>query len=371
MKLNLKKLAGGVVLAAAIVVGGFFMFKNNHNSLSDDARPIVKIGAILPLTGNMASLGRIEQKSLQTAIIDANKNANNKYYYELLVEDSAGDTKIANNIAKKFANIDHVNALVSYTTLVGRATSLVANAQSIVHFNCSLGNSGVLAGPMDFQNFVQLDKLGAKTIDFLKSRNIKTLTIADANIGSSQEKIEIFKPMLDSAGIKYHIELFSSDERNFSSIVNKIKSYNDDAILISAFDPAISLITIELTRQKYEKLMLSTDNIRFARDIKIFEGMYNIGSVLPTDEFQKHIGIMGENPGYSNYMYDIVGILVETFEKTGDGISVPKSEDIASAMHSQKHFIGIVGNYYVRQNGAFDSAVMASIVKNGKLEPIK
>ena len=53
--------------------------KQNENPQN---KPVVKIGASFPLTGNMASIGNGVHKALVTSIDDANANKQNKYFYK-------------------------------------------------------------------------------------------------------------------------------------------------------------------------------------------------------------------------------------------------------------------------------------------------
>jgi ABC-type branched-subunit amino acid transport system substrate-binding protein len=84
----------------------------------NDNRPVVKIGAMFSLTGNMAEVGISASKALAKAIEDENSNPRNRLHYELIVEDDQMNSYRANNIARKFIDVDRVDVMVgSYNIL--------------------------------------------------------------------------------------------------------------------------------------------------------------------------------------------------------------------------------------------------------------
>ncbi|MCL1892315.1 MAG: ABC transporter substrate-binding protein [Alphaproteobacteria bacterium] len=348
----------------AIVIAAFFAFRPVREVAPD--KPVIKIGIVLPLTGNFAHLGVVERKAAETAVTDINKKCadNCKYYYKLLVEDFGGDNKVANNAAKMLA-AKGANALVSYTTNAGKIISIVAAEHNIAHFNCSQGQE--LKNPTDL--YLNMGDMYAKFVEIFKQRNIKSTTLLLANIGNSQKFMQELLPQLDRAGIKYHLDLFNTDEKNFSQLVAKVKNdYNDEVIVIDSFEPAQTLLTREILLQKITKPVFFADTMRFSRDMAIFEGMYNIGGLVPDAEFQKHIGLKsGDNPGFSNYIYDMISALADGFEKT----ETTDGADVVKTIRGFGKWRGIDAEYKVKPSGEFESSSMLSIVKDGKMEPVK
>ena len=70
------------IFVTIVIVGGFiyyFLSKNYDSS-------VVKIGAVLPLTGDVASYGKDSKSGIDLAVEQANKNQN-KYKFEFEYED--------------------------------------------------------------------------------------------------------------------------------------------------------------------------------------------------------------------------------------------------------------------------------------------
>ena len=66
--------------------------EEKKESANADTKPVIKIGATLPLTGNLAVYGKALQKALDLALNDQNKD-NLKYDYQIVIEDDQYDLK--------------------------------------------------------------------------------------------------------------------------------------------------------------------------------------------------------------------------------------------------------------------------------------
>ena len=116
-------------------------------------KPVVKIGASFPLTGNMASIGNAAHKALIAAIKDENTTPDNKYYYKLIVEDDQMEPKLINNAANKLIHGDKVDVIISYFTAAGRIIAPMATKNKTLNFNYSF-DGGILQSKYNFQNIL-------------------------------------------------------------------------------------------------------------------------------------------------------------------------------------------------------------------------
>ena len=130
-----------------------------------DTRPVIKIGASFPLSGNMAAIGNAAHKALVASINAVNAEPNNKYHYELLVENDQMDPKIINNLAHKFIFSDKVNAIVSYFSVANRSVAPLAAQHKIINFMFGFGDDSLLS-KYNFQNFLTIDDENSAIINF-------------------------------------------------------------------------------------------------------------------------------------------------------------------------------------------------------------
>lgn len=91
-----------VVIAIAAVSLAFILIQRGERGLSPvprtnaDTRTVVALGAVLPLTGEVAAYGTGSSEGIQFAVEQTNK-LQSKYRFEMTIEDSKGDPKTALN----------------------------------------------------------------------------------------------------------------------------------------------------------------------------------------------------------------------------------------------------------------------------------
>lgn len=98
-----------LLIAVTLAVGGYIFFlqgeKNDNNE-----KPVVKIGIILPLTGNTSNFGQAYKNGILLA--EDNLNKNTKFTYKLIIEDSADNNKVLPAITRKLLDVDKVEAIL-------------------------------------------------------------------------------------------------------------------------------------------------------------------------------------------------------------------------------------------------------------------
>ena len=339
--------------------------KKADKAVQADTRPVVKIGASFPLSGNMASIGNAAQKALIAAINDVNAQPNNKYTYELLIENDQMDPKLVNNIANKFIFQDKVNVIVSYFSIAGRVVAPLAVRNKIINFNTGFGDD-TLQSKYNFQNFLTLEAENEAVIEFFTKKNITNVDLIYQNIGAADQFLAPLQEMLAAKGIAYNIHRFNKDERDFAILVSKIKNSPSQAVFIYAFEPEADILTKEFRQQELDKIIAYNDGLTMTTNYALYEGYYNIGSILTPSEYQKSWGLEGQNAAYSVYLYDTGKIIAQAYENAPSDKEIPTSDEITAYLHSNSEYNGIVGTYRLDDKGQFHSKGETTVVKNGK-----
>lgn len=357
----MKKILLGLCMVLALVA-----CDNQKEKAQINEKPVVKIGASFPLSGNMASIGKAAHKALAAAINHANNQANNKYYYELIVENDQMNPKMINAIANKFISYDKVNVIFSYFSVANRIVAPLSAQHKIINFMFGFGDDALLS-KYNFQNFLTISAENTAVIDFLKRKNVLNVDLIYQNIGAADEFLMPLLPMLDAEKIKYTIHRFNKEERNFSTLVYKIKNSPSQAVFIYAFEPEADILTKEIKQQEVGKIIAYNDGLPMTTDYALYENFYNIGSILTPASYQKAWGLDGQNAAYATYLYDSGKIIVAAFENAPTTNKIPTSDEIADYLLNKKNFSGIVGEYKLDSIGQFHSKGQTSVVRNGEM----
>ena len=341
--------------------------KQNENPQN---KPVVKIGASFPLTGNMASIGNAAHRALRAAIAEANNNTENKYYYKLMVENDQMDSKIINNVANKFIHQDKVDVIISFFSGAGRIVAPMAAKTQTLNFSFGYDDV-VLQSKYNFQNFLTGTAENAAAIKFFKANNVKNVDLVYQNIGAADQLLEPLQKDLDVAKIKYTVHRFNPGETDFKVLVSKLKNSKSDAVFIYAFEPESDILTREFRVQNLDKIIAYSDGLPMTNDYTLYEGYYNIGSFVTPDDFKNAWGLGGQNAAYSAYLYDTGRIIVDAYENTPAANKIPNSDEISAHLLSKTDYSGVVGKYRLDSRGQFHSDGQTTVVKGGFLQDIK
>ena len=363
-----------VVLVSAVVIFKGGLLRSAGNDSIGDGKPVVKIGAMFPLTGDNSIIGNVAYKAFAKAIEEANDNPENRLHYKLLVEDDRMNYQNVKTIATKYVFVDKVNALITFFSTAARVVAPMAAENKIINFNLAF-TKDVYKSRYNFNNYITSEAQAERIAAFFASKNIEKVTLLFQNFGGADDVLKSLSMRLEEKGITFETERFNSGERNFSIMVAKLKhSSKSQAVVINAFPPEIDILTREIRLQGIdkEKLIVLSDCVLMSHHIELYEGMYNIGSVMMSERLQKYTGLENENPAYAAYLYDTGHILVGAYEAAykGDG-TVPTSEEVADILLIRKDYSGEVGKYSLDEKGQFHSQVEVTVVENGHLVKVE
>ena len=369
----MKKVILGVI--AAVLIAGIVITRNTKHDTAiesnPDNKPVVKIGALFALTGDMADLGIATQKAFSKSIESANNNPENKLHYELLTEDHRSDMRTANSIVTKFISVDKVNVLVDDFASIARVTAPLAAKNKILSFHHSFG-SDFLNSKYNFKNLPTNNAVAEGTVRLLDSKGIKNVTLTIQNIGSGDEMADTLSQKLKHSGINFSVERFNPTEKDFNILVGKVKNRDTEAVVVFAYQPALDILTREFNRQKMDKLVVLPTAASIMNSNKnLFEGMYVVDALQSPVSLRKHLGFNeDDNAGFAAFYYDTGTFITQAFEKAYDGEHIPTGDEVADLLLSQKEYQGYQEVYTLDERGRFLCKVETFIVEDGKLVPV-
>ncbi len=369
----IKKIIIAIVVLAFLGLGLYYKTEVaplRRPQVSSSGKPIVRIGAIFPLTGNMADTGYAAYKGFAKGIADANANPQNRLYYELLAEDDQMQPRRTKTIADKFVYLDRVAVLIGYFSPSVRVIAPIADQRGILNFNVSYAEAGT-QGKYSFQNFITNESVAEALTQFLVSKNIRGVSLLFKNFGASDEVLDVLLPKLKEKNIAAVVERFHPGERRFAIPVMKLKRADTQAVIVMSYQPEQEIIAREIRQQKVKKVIGFVDSIHAGKDLSLYEGMYNIGAVRLSSEFRRYIGLDGKNPAHAAYFYDSATMIVQAFERTYDGATIPTAEAVSATLLSRKDYSGLVGDYVLDEKKQFHSPVETAMIKDGAFVRVK
>ncbi len=274
----------------------------------------LKIGAILPLSGNLAQVGESGQIGLMLAekYINERESKKVKFYYE----DGKGNPTASINAATKLTSFDGVEVIFSIISAVDLSIIPLQEKDSFLMF--SHASHPKLSNINDLffrhsQTIQQETDLILSKIDTLSTISICYM-MDDYGIAFAQE----LEQRAQNNPIKSIIS-FMPNETNFSTIAKKIIDSNADVIVICAGGKNISDLIRKIREQNYQGEIITTlayivsGADKLTRDISNLS-MINFKQVQLEESFQKFIQdsekASGKTIGTSEIMFFNSALLV-------------------------------------------------------------
>jgi len=330
-------------------------------------KPLVKIGAVLPLSGGLSHLGSAYRDAMILALEDFQSPKNN-LRYELVFEDDQGQLKETASAANKLLNVDKVDAIVSMWSNQGRVVAPIAEKANRTHFACAW-DKDVADSRTTFNLSATPDYFMDEYVSALKERNVKRLIIIELNDSGGRFAHDILERKATAAGIQVvKREQFNSGDRDFRSLITSLRATPSDAIYLNAGSPELEIIARGIHELRIPQPVTTIGCFDFTTDLTLFEGTWYMTMTWASDSFNaRYKKRFNRDVVYQlgNY-YDMVGILIQAFENRGSSQAKPSTESVVGYIDEMKTYDGSLGTLKIDSERAFQSAPTFFKIEGGK-----
>lgn len=347
--------------------------KKEDQTASVGNKPVIKISAILPLTGSQAAMGASAKAGMQKALKEKSKD-DLLYDYQLVFEDNQGKLSFMPTIANKLIMQDDVDAIGTITTAFAKTIAPVSDQKEKILYAFSIEQEEYPRfGKFTFTQGTSIEALSDKYADFLAKNNKDNISIFSENIGVLGPLTSYLEERLKQKEIRYKINEFNPGETDFRIAIEKAKAEGYTNFGVFAFPPERNIIIKQLleTGVAYNDFYLfSLDADDFGNP---FNGLKTITYNSGTEDFVKNI--QKEYNISSTYgsavFYDFVSLMIEAYEALYKKDQKPTAEEITAYIHSKKEFPCISGICVVKPNGFIVNDPVFRINNNGNWTTIK
>ena len=314
----------------------------------------IKIGVGGPMTGTNAVFGAQMRNGVEQAVRDINAGGgilNRKLSIE--IGDDAGDPKQGAALAKKFV-ADHVSFVIGHFNLGASlpASSIYAD-NNILDITPAATNPQMTERGLRtvFRTCGRDDQQAGVAAKFLAGRDTKRIAIVHDKTTYGEALAEATRKELAGLGLKEVLyDGVDRGEKDYSSLITKLKTANVDVIYWSGPPSEAALIIKQMRDQGVAAFMLASDAIAGDTFTTIggdaIEGTYMTFPSDPRDrpEAAKAVSAFKaksiDPETYTLYAYAAVEIIKQAAEqaKSLDPI------EIAKLMHSGPHFATVLGD---------------------------
>lgn len=360
-------------LAVAIVlVGGYFVF---FSKPQDVAAEKIRIGVILPLSGNAANYGEQVKKGIDIAIGSVNKDRDN---VEIVYEDNQFDPKLGLSAYNKLVKLQGIKYLISFGGNVCPYINPLAQQDGVVNFATGCNT-------LDFNDafsynfrFDVAEREASKAIVDYVAKTLKPKTVGLIYVNNEWGSIVAgtVKDALAAQSIAVAgEEKFNEGSLDVRTQITKLKAMNPDAFFflsLSNFTPTLLKQLSELGVKKPLFTNISIQNQEVIRNAdSLAEGiLYSAPNLVQVEnERIKPFNEAFPDPSSRNFTswgFDSVHLLNDAFSAVGDS---PKK--VASYLHGIKDYAGAFGLITYDASGELKLDYSIKQIKGGRFTEVK
>ncbi len=341
---------------------------------------VIKIGALLPLTGDAAQYGQFAKNGIELAVTEANRAGGiNGSTIQIVYEDTQADPTTGVAAARKLLSFDEVNCVIGgLASSVTLAIAPIMNERKVVLLSPASSAPRITdAGDYIFRNCASDDFEGKVLAEYafgtLAFEEIAILSINnDYGLGIRS----VFKETFESLGGKVIFdESFEQGETDYRSLLGKVKATNPKGIVIVGHKELAQLLR-QAKETSTQAQFLSTVMIEDPQIIELSGGaaegvVYSARTYNPeegsgpTGDFVKDFSATyGSVPDiFAALGYDAAMLLVRALK--GGAVS---ADDIKQVLYSTEDYGGAAGTISFDENGDVVQPAVMKTITGGQFE---
>ena len=364
-----------LALIVLVAISSYFVWNTQKANVYQE-KEIIKIGVILPLSGERAAFGQTSKKGIDLAIKEINSDKNNDTKISLTFEDSQSSAQRAVSAFYKLIN-DEIRIVVGpISSQEVLAIAPVAESKKIILFSPGASSPKITnAGEYILRNVPSDIYEGSLMANFAyDSLNIRRVAIiynnSDYGIGVEEVFANEFK--------KRGGEIFSigySDINDYRTLLQKAKNENPEAIYFIGYTE-LGTIVKQAREIGFKCQFLSTAIFEDTSILKtastaaegiIFTSItFDINNPSPRAQnfIKSYKEIYKDDPdGYAAVAYDAIYIISEAIK-----LSKENKCSVKDALYKTRAFPALLGTLSFDKNGDVILPITVKTVKNGEFK---
>jgi len=373
-----------VIVLLVILGGGWLLLSKNNGSAAPAAQSgPIKVGVILPLTGEGAAYGEPGRNLIQLGADKINAEGGvNGSQLQLVIEDGKCNGKDAASAGQKLVSVDKVQVIIGgFCSGESLAIEPITTAAKVLLFSPGSSNPG-LTGISQFfaRNYPSDSAQGVVLATVANEKGVKKMAVLQEQTDYSVGLFKSFDAKFTELGGTSIKEEFASGQSDLRSSLNKLKAAKPDALFVIVQTPASAeRIFKQMSDIGWKPAMYISDVVPGFPDVlskykNLLEGA--IAAEFTADANNAKLQEMltaykakyGSEPpllSYAQTEYDSIFIVADGLRAVGDN-----GEKLAQWIHtSVKDWAGAAGSVTIGSNGDPTTGHRPEVIHDGKVAP--
>ena len=353
-------LLSAVVCAAVSALGA--------DAPSVTKKPVVKIGVILPLSGDNDHLGQPLRELIQYKVAHFPKDS--RFEYKLYFEDDQLVPRQTLLAAHRLWDLENVDVLMTFFTGPGSVVAPLAVQKKKVHLMFNFKEEAADA-TYNFIHVTPMDPIAKLWTQEAERRGYKKVAfMVHRNAGGEMalKALEKFKPTSKLEWV--NVTRYNQGEIDFRIALWKIREKNPEILFLYGFEPELPIILRQMREIGWNIPVTSISVFELVYKNPMLEGAWWASFSTPTPAFAAWYDktFRKDYPLGGAIYSDWVDLVHKGFEggRTGKKLT---GDEFAEFLRGVKGFDGASGPISMDVRGIFVTQPTIMTIKNGKLIP--
>lgn len=360
------------LIIVIVVIGGIWYGASRKSAEESAEEEVIKIGAMLILSGDGAAWGQASQRGIELAVNEANESSGiNNRRIEMIYEDTQGSASNAVSAYEKLTKIDEVKAIIG--PLFQTEVSAIAPLADRDKFPIITPSYAPIVNRPNPRNplLIWLDPTveAGEMAEYVYKQEIRTISVLGTQDSWEKEISTAFADRFESlGGTIYFKDLLKIDETDVKTVTLKAIKNNPDAVFLGTYYHFLNL-NRTLNELGYQGKLYSIEIDEYlANESKSYtSGLQFISSDLYRESFRiKYEEIYGEKSNIpAGQSYDAMNIFISFLRENST------QEGLLNAFKTFKQYKGVSGIITITED---DKTIIPTAIyelENGKIKKIK
>ena len=367
-----------VVLVAAVVIILVFWARSHKEPTT------VRIGAVLPLTGDAAQWGVGAQRGIQIAVDEVNAAGGiHGKRVVVIFEDDQLQPRIGTQAMQKLVSIDKVPAVIgAISSSVTLAIAPIADENHVVLISpASTSHDITNAGDFIFRTIPSDIYEGGVMAKFAyNERKYHRVAILAVNAAGTKGMADAFKDTFAPLGGQVtSYELVSQGATDFRASASKVIGTRPQAIYVVGFPLETGHLIKQLVELGFTAQLLSAQPAEDP-EVRKIAGSAAEGLILTTTSVDPETGSEATRAFAKDYMkrygslppvfsyeaYDAARLVLQGMVERG--LNGPSIRDF---LYSVRNYDGVSGRFSIDRSGDVDKAIRILLIRSAKVEIVQ
>lgn len=327
----------------------------------------IRIGAILPLSGNMAHLGESVRNGL---LFSLERSSGNARRFQIVFEDDRFNPRLSAAAAQKLISRDHIQVLITLTSGPGNAVAPIAERAHVAHF-CLTVDSRLANGSFNFVHLYESRAGAQRLLQKLAHERLQRIGILHFTEDAAELSAQELRRQARAHGLDVACTItFPAGTTDFRSLLTRLRGTPADTLVVIALPPELDTLVRQIRELRLPARLTTIEVFSLTRQPELYEGLW-FANPAPADSaylaaYESRFGPEALWAPYADSLMAILAAAAEQCEARSCSV-----DSLAAHLRRLQGVPTLFGPLSAAPGGIFSVPVVISVMRHGRVEELE